>query len=278
MSDLDDVIDFIKVAHAGQVDKGANRPYWEHPVAVMKTLPPFASNELKKAALLHDAIEDTAFKREGDRLIFDEQKCAALSEEMQKAKRPAEISLARIRRESNPENTPSILHSPPLTNHILDVVEGVTNEEFHAPEGASESDARKLALEHYQDHIISLANDRPSDPDALRVAEDRVLLKFTDMSQNVDKERLSEIQDKGRLTWFAEKYAKPFDALLARAKEIAQKHGYALLAETVLEDDGQGNKRFYLTKPQEWKSKDINLQPTQWTDDLGPRSGRVVGE
>ena len=150
---------------------------------------------------------------------------------MKAAKRPAEIALARKRNVPDPEKTPPVLSSPPLNGHILSVVEGVTNDDFAAPAGLSREEAGKVVLAHYQDHIIALANDRPADPEALRVAEDRVLLKFTDMSQNVDKQRQSAISDKSRVTWFAEKYEKPFNALLARTKEIAAKYGYELHAE-----------------------------------------------
>ena len=58
MDGIEELIDFIQIAHAGQVDKGAKAPYWQHPVAVMRTLPPFASEDLKKSALLHDSIEE----------------------------------------------------------------------------------------------------------------------------------------------------------------------------------------------------------------------------
>lgn len=257
MNAIDELIEFIQVAHAGQVDKGAKAPYWQHPVAVMRALPPFASEDLKKAALLHDTVEDTAFKREGDRLVFDADKFAALSAEMRAAKRPAEIALARSRNEADAENTPTVLVSPPLNAHILSVVEGVTNEDASLPAGLNEQEVDKLARAHYQDHIIALANDRPSDPEALRVAEDRVLLKFTDMSQNIDRTRLAAIADKSKVTRYAEKYAKPYSALLARAKEIAHKYGYELHAETVLEDDGQGNKQFYLAQSPEWRKRTV---------------------
>lgn len=270
MSDIDDLIDFIQVAHAGQVDKGADAPYWQHPVAVMRTLPPFASEDLKKSALLHDSVEDTAFKPEGDRLVFDEDKFAALDDAMKVAKRPAEIALARKRGEADPENTPPILTSPPLNGHILSVVEGVTNDDFMPPAELSREEAGKLVLAHYQDHIIELANDRPSDPEALRVAEDRVLLKFTDMSQNVNKQRLSAISDKARVAWFAEKYERPFNALLKRVKEIAAKHGYELHAETVLEDDGHGNKSFYLAQPPQWIKRETVIMSTPYQIPIMP--------
>jgi hypothetical protein len=281
MGTIEELVDFIKVAHAGQVDKGAQAPYWEHPFAVMNALPPFAYDELKKAALLHDAIEDTAFKRQGDRLVFSEEKFALLSPKMQQAKRPAEIARAEARGEIDPQNTAPILESPLLSSHILNIVEGVTNDEFVMPDGLNEEQQRQLSLDHYQQHIVALANDRPEDPEALRLAEDRVLLKFTDMSQNVDKARLSELTDKSRLTWFADKYGKPFNALLERAKEIAEKYGYELVAETTLEDDGQGNRRFYLTQPQEWHLKDKvsdRADGALWSDSLGSRTGRNLGE
>jgi (p)ppGpp synthase/HD superfamily hydrolase len=57
---IEDTIAFIKVAHAGQVDKGGEE-YWKHPVSVMNRLHPDASYDAKLVALLHDVIEDTEF-------------------------------------------------------------------------------------------------------------------------------------------------------------------------------------------------------------------------
>jgi (p)ppGpp synthase/HD superfamily hydrolase len=55
---IDDTINFIKIAHAGQFDKGGVE-YWKHPVSVMYRLGPDASEDCKLGALLHDVIEDT---------------------------------------------------------------------------------------------------------------------------------------------------------------------------------------------------------------------------
>ncbi len=277
MTPIPELIEFIQIAHAGQVDKGAQAPYWQHPVAVCNTLPPFASPALREAALLHDAIEDTAFKRDGDRLVFDAEKFAALSPQMQQAQRPAEIAAAKKRGEALPEQTPPVVEAPPLSPMTLDIVEGVTNEEVPLPPGLTREEQGKLVLAHYQDHIVELAHARPGEPDALELAENRVLLKFTDMSQNVDKQRLSAITDLDTLTWFAEKYERPFNALLERAKEIAAKHGYALDADTVLEEDGKGNKRFYLAAPPVWRplEKEAGRHDGQlWAEALGNRQPR----
>jgi (p)ppGpp synthase/HD superfamily hydrolase len=54
---IDDTINFIKIAHAGQFDKGGVE-YWKHPVSVMYRLGPDASEDCKLVALLHDVIED----------------------------------------------------------------------------------------------------------------------------------------------------------------------------------------------------------------------------
>jgi hypothetical protein len=63
MPTIEETIAFIRdKAHAGQVDK-AGKPYYQHPVAVMGNLPAHASLEVKLAALLHDVIEDTPYKR-----------------------------------------------------------------------------------------------------------------------------------------------------------------------------------------------------------------------
>ncbi|MDX1975862.1 MAG: hypothetical protein SFT92_09350 [Rickettsiales bacterium] len=270
----EDLIDFIKVAHAGQIDKGAGKPYWEHPVAVMNELPDFASPELKAAALLHDVKEDTAFvtvQEEGEavRLAFNEEQFAKLKETMRNAKRPTEIQLARERKELNPENTPPILQSPVISQHTLKIVDGVTNEEFVAPpftppEGVTDPEEikklakkteAKLKLAHYQDHIIELANTRPDDAEELRLAEDRVLLKFADMSQNLNKDRVLALTDLDQATKFANKYEKPIQALIERAKEIAEKNGYELNAELVVEDLGEGKKRAYLAETPHWEKK-----------------------
>jgi (p)ppGpp synthase/HD superfamily hydrolase len=58
MPSIDDTLDFIKAAHAGQTDK-AGAPYWRHPVAVMERLAAPSDDE-RHAALLHDVVEDTA--------------------------------------------------------------------------------------------------------------------------------------------------------------------------------------------------------------------------
>ncbi len=185
------ILDFIKLAHAGQVDKGAKAPYWQHPLAVANTLPPFATEELRAAALLHDVIEDTPFIRQGGQLILDEAKFMALDPARQQAMRTEEVAQACARGEADPEHTPPVTASPPLTAHVLAIVEGVTNDDFRAPAGLSREESDKALLAHYQGHILALAEDRPTDPEALRLAEDRVLLKFSDMAQNIDKQRIA---------------------------------------------------------------------------------------
>src|SRR5450755_2861043 len=57
---VESTIEFIKSAHAGQVDK-AGVAYWHHPVSVMKRLGTDALDDYKLAALLHDVIEDTKY-------------------------------------------------------------------------------------------------------------------------------------------------------------------------------------------------------------------------
>lgn len=56
-----ETLDFVKQAHAGQVDK-AGRPYWLHLEAVkddLRGLPESGADEWRCAALLHDVLEDT---------------------------------------------------------------------------------------------------------------------------------------------------------------------------------------------------------------------------
>jgi (p)ppGpp synthase/HD superfamily hydrolase len=60
MTTIDSTIDFIKDAHAGAFDK-TGFPYWEHPYRVMQHLGAKATNEERKAALLHDVVEDTSY-------------------------------------------------------------------------------------------------------------------------------------------------------------------------------------------------------------------------
>jgi len=57
---VNETIEFIQRAHAGQVDK-AGEPFWLHPLSVMHRLGPDASDEARQVALLHDVIEDTEF-------------------------------------------------------------------------------------------------------------------------------------------------------------------------------------------------------------------------
>lgn len=56
---IEDTIAFIRMAHAGQVDK-AGKPYHLHPEAVSERLGPDATDDERRVALLHDVIEDTA--------------------------------------------------------------------------------------------------------------------------------------------------------------------------------------------------------------------------
>lgn len=66
---IDQTIEFIKVAHAGQLDRGG-QPYWLHPVSVMNRLGPNATHHEKLAALLHDVLEDTSYTAD-DLLLMD---------------------------------------------------------------------------------------------------------------------------------------------------------------------------------------------------------------
>lgn len=78
MPTIEDTIEFIRAAHAGQTDKGG-QPYWQHPVAVMRRLGPSASETEKLTALLHDVIEDTHTSADDlRRLGFAEEVIAAV--------------------------------------------------------------------------------------------------------------------------------------------------------------------------------------------------------
>lgn len=55
---VEETLDFIKQAHAGQLDKGGEE-YWLHPFGVMNGLGEGATDEERLIALLHDVIEDT---------------------------------------------------------------------------------------------------------------------------------------------------------------------------------------------------------------------------
>ena len=59
MPGVEGTIEFIEATHVGQTDK-SDRHYWHHPVTVMCRLGDHASKHEKLAALLNDAIEDTA--------------------------------------------------------------------------------------------------------------------------------------------------------------------------------------------------------------------------
>jgi (p)ppGpp synthase/HD superfamily hydrolase len=79
MPTIEQTIEFIRSAHAGQTDKGG-QPYWQHPVAVMRRLGPAASENEKMAALLHDVIEDTGTTAEDLRgLGYPEEVIEAVS-------------------------------------------------------------------------------------------------------------------------------------------------------------------------------------------------------
>jgi len=61
MPTIEETIAFIVQAHAGQTDK-SGKDYHHHPIAVMNRLPD-DDVELRLAALLHDVLEDTPYKR-----------------------------------------------------------------------------------------------------------------------------------------------------------------------------------------------------------------------
>lgn len=71
---LEQTLEFIKEAHAGQIDKGGH-PYWMHPSSVMKRLPIEATDAERHAALLHDVVEDTDY-------TFDDLRERGYSEEV----------------------------------------------------------------------------------------------------------------------------------------------------------------------------------------------------
>jgi (p)ppGpp synthase/HD superfamily hydrolase len=60
INSVNDAIEFIKKAHEGQIDK-SGKPYWQHPLSVMKRLPKEATYDVIIAALLHDVLEDTDY-------------------------------------------------------------------------------------------------------------------------------------------------------------------------------------------------------------------------
>lgn len=59
---LAETVAFMKMAHAGQKDANGLE-YFHHPIDVLNHLPHWASDNLKKAAVLHDTPEDTPYKR-----------------------------------------------------------------------------------------------------------------------------------------------------------------------------------------------------------------------
>lgn len=63
MPTIEETIAFVEQAHAGQTDH-AGEPYSHHPIAVMRRLPSDVDDAVRLAALLHDVIEDTPYRRE----------------------------------------------------------------------------------------------------------------------------------------------------------------------------------------------------------------------
>lgn len=56
---IEETIEFMKFAHAGQVDKSGEE-YWKHPYTVYEAVKELgASEDALHAALLHDVLEDT---------------------------------------------------------------------------------------------------------------------------------------------------------------------------------------------------------------------------
>jgi (p)ppGpp synthase/HD superfamily hydrolase len=60
----DNLLEFVKLAHEGQVRKYSNEPYWKHPLAVARILAKFKVEYplLLEVALCHDILEDTDVK------------------------------------------------------------------------------------------------------------------------------------------------------------------------------------------------------------------------
>lgn len=59
---VESTVAFVQQAHEGQTDKGG-KPYWLHPLSVMRRLGDDASDAEKMAALLHDVLEDCDYTR-----------------------------------------------------------------------------------------------------------------------------------------------------------------------------------------------------------------------
>jgi (p)ppGpp synthase/HD superfamily hydrolase len=55
---INQALAFVREAHAGQLDQ-QGEPYWHHPAAVMLLLGERATDDERKAALLHDVLEDS---------------------------------------------------------------------------------------------------------------------------------------------------------------------------------------------------------------------------
>ena len=60
--------EIMKIAHEGQTDR-AGRPYWEHPLSVMRRLGDDASDDSRRVALLHDVLEDTSLDEDDLRAL-----------------------------------------------------------------------------------------------------------------------------------------------------------------------------------------------------------------
>lgn len=229
MPTIDDTKAFIEKAHANNKPYN-DQPYHTHPIAVMESLAPFASEELKLAALLHDVIEDTQFKRPNLEVLG-------------------------------------------YSAHTLDIVAGVTNPEYVRPANISDAENDKLFLEHYQGHITEMverSQHAESGTDEKRLADDIVLLKFADMTQNLHPEAAAKLSP-NKQQWYALKYGKPFQELAKRAQEIAAEHGYVLTVDATFGQDAEGRTTAQLNTLPTWAENTehrdrVEEQPSRWTE------------
>jgi len=93
--ELETAIELATRAHAGQVDK-AGAPYIEHPLRVMKRLPP-GDFEGRIVAVLHDVLEDTEVERADlEAAGFSAAVCDALRALTHRDGEPNRIYWARV--------------------------------------------------------------------------------------------------------------------------------------------------------------------------------------
>ena len=103
MKMVEKALQFATDAHSGQLRKGTNRPYIQHPIQTMQIVRRLTDDEeVIAAAVLHDTLEDTGVTREELEKAFGKRVADLVAgvSENKRADRPAEETWAERKQET----------------------------------------------------------------------------------------------------------------------------------------------------------------------------------